>query len=116
MMKYTYSVVAASALYLACKLCYCKEPWSTKLAQVTHLQESTLRSCAKEMYQQVLLRNIDENSKLKAVFNKFSSSKYGSVATKVQQQTTAQKEQKSEYPNISRQAVAKMSSIDTGVT
>jgi len=55
------------------------------LAQITHLQESTLRSCAKEMYQQVLLRNIDENSKLKAVFNKFSSSKYGSVATKVQQ-------------------------------
>ena len=116
MMKYTYSVVAASALYLASKLCYSKEPWSNKLAQITHLQEGTLRSCAKEMYQQVLLRNIDENSKLKAVFNKFSSSKYGSVATKVQQQTTAQKEQKSEYQNNSRQAMAKLSSMDTGVT
>ena len=63
-----------------------------------------------------MLRNIDENSKLKAVFNKFSSSKYGAVATKVQQQTTAQKEQKSEHLHNSRQAMAKLTSIDTGVT
>lgn len=83
MLKYSCSVLAASALYLASKLCYSKEPWSKYLAQVTHLQETTLRSCAKEMYSQVLLKNIDENSKLKAVFNKFSSSKYGAVSTKV---------------------------------
>ena len=83
MMRYNSSVVAGSALYLASKLCYSKEPWSKQLAQVTHLQESTLRQCAKEIYQTVLLRNIDENSKLRAVFNKFASSKYGAVSTKI---------------------------------
>ena len=83
MMKYNSSVLAASSLYLASKLCYSKEPWSKLLANVTHLPEITLRACAKEIYQRVLLKNIDENSKLKAVFNKFASAKYGAVSTQI---------------------------------
>ena len=43
MLKYNSSVLAAGALYLASKLCYSPEPWSKQLAQVTHLQEATLR-------------------------------------------------------------------------
>ena len=49
------------------------------------------------MYSVVLLRNVDENSKLKAVFNKFASSKYGAVSTTIQRQTqNQQKEQRLE--------------------
>ena len=50
MLKYNSSVLAAGALYLASKLCHAPEPWSKQLAQVTHLQEATLRQCAKEIY------------------------------------------------------------------
>ena len=81
---YKPSVLAASALYLASKLCFSKEPWSNRMASITQLQEKTLRSCAKDIYEQVLLRNIDETNKLRAVFNKFSSTKFGGVSTKIQ--------------------------------
>ena len=54
------------------------------MASITTLQEKTLRKCAKDIYEVVLLRNIDENNKLRAVFNKFSTSKYGAVSTKIQ--------------------------------
>ena len=53
------------------------------MASITTLQEKTLRRCAKDIYEQVLLRNIDETNTLKAVFNKFSSTKYGGVSTKI---------------------------------
>jgi len=84
MLVYKPSVLAASALYLASKLCFSKEPWSNRMASITSLQEKTLRRCAKDIYEVVLLRNIDESNKLRAVFNKFSSSKYGGVSTKIQ--------------------------------
>lgn len=87
MLAYKPSVLAASALYLASKLCFSKEPWSNRMASITSLQEKTLRRCAKDIYEVVLLRNIDESNKLRAVFNKFSSSKYGGVSTKIQQRT-----------------------------
>ena len=83
MLAYKPSVLAASALYLASKLCFSKEPWSNRMASITTLQEKTLRSCAKEIYEHVLLRNIDDTNKLRAVFNKFSSTKYGGVSTKI---------------------------------
>jgi len=85
LLVYPPSVLAASALYLASKLCFSKEPWSNRMASITNIQEKTLRKCAKDIYECVLLRNIDQSSKLRAVFNKFSSSKYGSVSTKIQQ-------------------------------
>ena len=84
LLSYKPSVLAASALYLASKLCFSKEPWSNRMASITQLQEKTLRSCAKDIYEQVLLRNIDETNKLRAVFNKFSSTKFGGVSTKIQ--------------------------------
>lgn len=40
---YKPSVLAASALYLSSKLCFSKEPWSNRMASITHLQEKTLR-------------------------------------------------------------------------
>lgn len=84
MLKYKPSVLAASSLYLANKLCFNKEPWSHKMTQLTHLEESTLRVCARDIHQQVLLTNIDEKSRLKSVFDKFASSKYGQVSYKIQ--------------------------------
>ena len=87
MLQYRPSIVAASALYLASKLCFSKEPWSNRMAQITTLQEKTLRKCAKDIYEWVLLRNCDESNKLRAVFNKYSSSKYGSVSLKILQRT-----------------------------
>ena len=53
------------------------------MASITTLQEKTLRKCAKDIYEQVLLRNIDGSNKLRAVFNKFSTAKYGGVSTKI---------------------------------
>lgn len=83
MLVYKPSVLAAGALYLASKLCFSKEPWSNRMASVTYLQEKTLRKCAKDIYELVLLRNIDDSNKLRAVFNKFSATKYGGVSTKI---------------------------------
>ena len=62
MMAYRPSVLAASALYLASKLCVSKEHWSNRLASFTCLQESTLRACAKDIDQLVVRKNIDENN------------------------------------------------------
>ena len=60
MLPYRPSVLAASALYLASKLCFSKEPWSNRMASITTLQEKTLRNCSKEIYELVLLRNMDD--------------------------------------------------------
>jgi|Transcript_5680 transcription initiation factor TFIIIB Brf1 subunit/transcription initiation factor TFIIB len=83
MLAYKPSELAASSLYLASKLCFSKEPWSNRMASITTLQEKTLRKCSKDIYTEVLLKNINESNKLRAVFNKFSTSKYGSVSTKI---------------------------------
>ena len=83
MLKYKPSILAASALYLANKLCYNKDPWPAKLAKLTKLEESTLRSCAKDIHQFVLIPNIDDKAKLKSVYDKFASSKYEQVSYKI---------------------------------
>jgi hypothetical protein len=85
MLKYKPSVLAASSLYLANKLCFNKEPWSLQMTKMTHLDEQTLRYCARDIHQIVLLPNIDDRSRLTAVFEKFKSSKFGSVSYKIQQ-------------------------------
>ena len=54
MLSYKPSVLAASSLYLASKLCFSKEPWSNRMASITSLQEKTLRKCAKDIYENVL--------------------------------------------------------------
>ena len=85
MIGYRPSILAASALYLASKLCFSKEPWSNRMASITTLQEKTCRKCASDIYKDVLLRNIDESSKLRAVFNKYASqSKFGAASIKIQ--------------------------------
>ncbi len=84
MLAYKPSELSASCLYLASKLCFSKEPWSNRMASITTLQEKTLRKCAKDIYEIVLLNNIDGSKKLRAVFSKFSSQKFGGVSTKIQ--------------------------------
>ena len=83
MLKYKPSEIAASCLYLANKLCFNKEPWGVNMTHMTHIDEQTLRHCARDIHQSVLLPNIDERSRLTAVFEKFKSSKYGSVSYKI---------------------------------
>ena len=39
MLKYKPSVLAASSLYLANKLCFNKEPWNLQMTKMTHLDE-----------------------------------------------------------------------------
>lgn len=53
------------------------------MASITSLQEKTLRRCAKDIYELVLLENIDQNNKHKAIFLKFATPKYGAVSTKI---------------------------------
>ena len=83
MLKYKSSVLAGGCLYLANKLCFSKEPWSQKMEEYTYLDEQTLRQCARDIHQYALLKTIDEKAKLKAVFDKFASSKYGQVSEKI---------------------------------
>ena len=59
MLHYRPSVLAASALYLASKLCVSKEHWSNRMVSFTSLQENTLRGCAKDIYELVLIKNIE---------------------------------------------------------
>lgn len=84
MIRYRPSVLAASALYLASKLCFVKEPWSNRMVATTTLQQKTCSKCASDIYKHVLLRNCEESSKLRAVFNKYASqSKYGGTSIKL---------------------------------
>jgi len=55
MIAYKPSVLAASSLYLASKLCFSKEPWSNRMAAITTLQVKTLRKCADDIYKVVLV-------------------------------------------------------------
>ena len=55
------------------------------MVKMTHLDEQTLKHCARDIHSLVLLPNIDEKARLTAVFEKFKSPKYGAVSYKIQQ-------------------------------
>lgn len=84
MLVYKPSLLAGGAVYLASKLCFSREPWSKQLESCTHLEEPVLRKVAKALNEQVVLKVIKPDAHLKAVFNKFASSKFGSVSQKTQ--------------------------------
>ena len=74
--KYSPSVLACSAIYLANKLTK-RELWSKDLFRNTKYDENDLKSCAKELL--ILFQNAPKSS-LKAVNRKFSTTKYFEVA------------------------------------
>ena len=85
MIKYSPAVLAASALYFAGKMCRNKNIWTKPIQENTHLKESELRQCAKDLIKEVLNFNMSKSSKLKAVYNKYSAPKFGCVSLKVPQ-------------------------------
>lgn len=85
MLKYPPSILAASALYFAGKMCRNTNLWSPKVTESSHIKESELRVCAKDLIKEVLNFNMSKNQKLKAVYNKYSAPKFGCVSLKVPQ-------------------------------
>jgi len=85
MLKYSPAVLAASAVYFASKMCRNASIWTRQVQECTHLKESELRACAKDLIKEVLNFNMSKNQKLKAVYNKYSAPKYGCVSLKVPQ-------------------------------
>jgi transcription initiation factor TFIIIB Brf1 subunit/transcription initiation factor TFIIB len=85
MIKYSPAVLAASALYFAGKMCRNKNIWIKCVQESTHLKESELRACAKDLIKEVLNFNMSKNTKLRAVYNKYSAPKFGCVSLKVPQ-------------------------------
>ena len=85
MIKYTPSILAASALYFAGKMCRNVNIWTRQVQESSLLRESDLRACAKDLIKEVLNFNMQKNQKLKAVYNKYSAPKFGCVSLKVPQ-------------------------------
>lgn len=77
MLKYSPSLLAASALYLSNKIFKSKAAWSDILARNAKFTEAELRPCAKDLC--ILMQNADK-SNLQAVRRKFSNPKYHSVS------------------------------------
>jgi G2/mitotic-specific cyclin-B, other len=77
MLKYSQSLLASAALYLAMKMAKIQSPWSPRLVDHTSYKESEIRSCAKDLF---LLFSNAKNSSTQAVRKKFSHSKFGEVA------------------------------------
>ena len=75
MLKYLPSVVAASAVYVA-RMSLNRHPWSPTLLKYTHYDEDELAQCVRDM--RAALN--DTASQQQAVYRKYSSSKFGSVA------------------------------------
>ena len=77
MLKFTPSMVAAGAVYLAMKILKRENPWNHDLKEETQYTEQQIRPCAKDLC--ILLQGIEKCS-LQAVRKKFSLSKYSEVA------------------------------------
>jgi len=77
MLKYSPSLLASAALYLAMKMAKLENPWSSLLTEQTSYKESEIRSCAKDLF---LLFSNAKSSSTQAVRKKFSHSKFGEVA------------------------------------
>jgi len=76
MLKYTPSNLAASALYLACKILK-RSAWDECLANTTQYTEQDIRPCAKDLC--VLLQNAPRMS-LQAIRTKFAQDKYMEIS------------------------------------
>ena len=75
MLQYRPSVIASSAVYLARKNVQ-RTPWSPTLYKYTQYNENTLRPCLQEMSS-----ILNAKTSLTAVKKKYSSQKFGSVAS-----------------------------------
>ena len=76
MLKFSQRNVAASALYLACKVMRVT-PWNQLMEDNAHFKESEVRPCAKALC--LLLQNAPQSS-LKACRRKFQKPRYYEVA------------------------------------
>ncbi len=85
MVKYSPAVLAASAIYFAGKMCRNTNIWTRQVQESAHIKEADLRTCAKDLIKEVLNTSMSKNQKLKAVYNKYSTPKYGCVSLKVPQ-------------------------------
>lgn len=61
MLKYPPAILAASALYFAGKMCRNTNFWSVKVMESSHIYESELRTCAKDLIKEVLNFNMSKN-------------------------------------------------------
>ena len=78
MLKYQPSLLAASALYLARKVCLGdRVEWTQTLQETTLHSVDSMRSCAKDML--IMLKGI-QNCTLQAVRKKFMFPKFDNVA------------------------------------
>ena len=78
LLSYSPSNIAASALYLACKIFKKPECWNNLVANCSQYSEHDVRSCAKKLCE---LITKGPKSKLDAIKRKFSKSKYLEVGT-----------------------------------
>ena len=76
MLKYSYRNIAASALYLACKVMRIT-PWNSLMEQNAYYKEAEVRPCAKALC--LLLQNAPGSS-LKACRRKFQKPRFHEVA------------------------------------
>jgi cyclin B len=77
MMKYSYSNLAAAAIYLMFKIKNIKPEWTSDLRRASGYTEDQLKACARDMC--MLFQNANKSS-LKGVKNKFSSALFFHVA------------------------------------
>lgn len=77
MIKYSYSNLAAAAIYLMFKIKNIKPEWTSDLRRASGYTEDQLKACARDMC--MLFQNANKSS-LKGVKNKFSSALFFHVA------------------------------------
>jgi len=77
MLKFSYSQIAASSLYIANQFLLKIEPWSNLMEQYTKYNKENLETCIKSLLE---LKKVASESSLKAVFKKFSGAQFNKVA------------------------------------
>jgi len=77
MLKYSPSLISASAIYLSLKMTKQQVCWTDQLSKHTQFKESEVRPCAKELF---MLLQDSLTSSIQAIRKKFSLPKYGEVA------------------------------------
>lgn len=77
-LKYKYSLIASAALYFAGKIVSKKNYWSEFMILQTCFTEEEVKKCAFDLC--YILRDASCEGRFRAVFKKYSSSKYSKVA------------------------------------
>ena len=76
MLRYSPSLISASALYVSLKLLSKDDPWTANLAAAIGYGQAALKPCAKDL---IILMQLVSKSSLQAVRKKFSSARYMEV-------------------------------------